>query len=86
MGRLWPLAAELLVGWAVFVGLMHWFGVVHRDQQAREGRLNRREASLQAWSDDLEQVDIERAHRHRAAGVLLDRALGPTPTSDGGVR
>ena len=82
MTRWWPVIVAVLVAWSAFVLLARWFGVVYREQTALEKQLDRREASLEVWSAELEQVDADRVARARAAGVLLDRALGPAGHSD----
>ena len=82
MTRWWPVIVAVLVAWSAFVLLARWFGVVYREQTALEKQLDRREASLEVWSAELEQVDADRVARARAAGVLLDRALGSAGHSD----
>lgn len=80
-----PVASAVALVWVGYVVALHWFGVIARDQRQRERRLDRREASLQLWADELEVLDRGRAEHERVAGVLLDRALGPEPvTAEGG--
>ena len=71
-----------LVVWVSAVLAWRYFAAVHAEQEARQRRLDRREASLNVWSSELEQIAgeyrIDRA-RAQAAAVLLERALGPAP-------
>ena len=79
MTRWWPVIVAALVVWAGVVLLTRWFGAVCREQSDREKLLDRREASLEAWSTELEVFDAERVDRARAATVLLHRAFGTAP-------
>ena len=72
-----------LVVWASAVVVWRYFAAVHCEQNDRDGRLDRREASLDAWSADLGVVyaaDVLRARGIADADALLERALGPTPS------
>ena len=72
MTRWWPVIVAVLVAWSAFVLLARWFGVVYREQTAREGQLDRREASLEVWSAELEQVDADRVARYGQIGVEIE--------------
>lgn len=74
--------ATVLIVWAAWVLALHYFGAVHREQNVREKHLDRRQARLEAWSDELEKLDAAGVARARAIAVhydRLDRALGPAP-------
>ena len=75
------IKAIVCVACGVWLGVLltwHYFGSVRVAQNERDRALDRREASLEVWSSELESIDSVRARRARA-DALLDRALGPKP-------
>ena len=80
MTRWSMVVAGVFAAWVAFIMAWRFFAQIHREQDVREKQLDRREASLDAWSGELAEFDAERVERARAATVLLDRALGPAPS------
>lgn len=79
------VVAATLVLWVGGVVLLRYFGAVHREQEEREARLNHREASLELWSCELEEIAGGPVVRARArARATLDRAFGPEPVKSNG--
>lgn len=79
MTRWLPVIVAVLVVWAAVVFAWWYFAAVHREQNERDDRLDRREASLELWSAELAEFDVERVERARRATDLLDRAFGTAP-------